>query len=71
MDYQHLVNALVSLADHFLTAVAIPAVIGLVKSELMALDKTSAANGIVHYFQLANKAVRAVEGVKQGPLDQS
>ena len=46
---------------NWLTVSAIPAIVLLVKSERMALDKTSQANGVVHYFKLANKALKVVE----------
>jgi hypothetical protein len=31
-----------------------------IKSERMALDKTTQANGITHYFKLANEALKVI-----------
>lgn len=48
-----------------IAAVALSVLTAFVKSELMALNKTSAANGIAHYFKLANSALAIAQQIDQ------
>lgn len=48
-----------------IAAILLPLLVAFVKSELMALNKTSAANGIAHYFKLANHALAIAATVEQ------
>lgn len=64
MDFQHIIDFIMPMLQNFLSAVAVPFIIAFIKSELMALDGTTTANGIVHYFKLANQALTIVKEVK-------
>lgn len=39
-----------------LSTVCVPALVALIKSELMALNNKTNANGILHYFRLSNQS---------------
>lgn len=60
MDWTHLWNQAVPLLQQFCTIVIFPLLVAFIKSEKMALDNTTQASGIVHWFKLANKAMAIV-----------
>ena len=60
MDYQQIYNLIMPHVVQFLAAVAVPALVALVKSERLALDNSTQANGIIQAYRLAKKALAIV-----------
>ena len=46
--------------QQFATIVVVPLLVALIKSERMALDNTTQASGIIHWYKLANKAMAII-----------
>ena len=60
MEWIHLWNQTAPLLQQFCTIVVFPLLIAFIKSEKMALDNTTQASGIIHWYKLANKAMAII-----------
>lgn len=67
---------LVPILKDIASVIVIPALVALVKSEMMALDKSTQASGLVHFYRLAKKALVVVpeediKAIKESAASQS
>lgn len=67
-EFIQFVDAAIPIIKNALVTIAVPALLAFIKSELMALNDNTTANGIVHYFRLANNALAVIQ--KEEPKDE-
>lgn len=57
MDFSQIYSQALPILKEIAIYVVIPAIAALIKSERLALDNSTQANGIVHWYRLAKKAL--------------